>query len=177
MLRFEKLLAFSLVLVPLTSTSIDAASIHEITGFRSAGRHSPYANLSLSADGSTVAGSSGGGHSFRWTIDGGIEYLDDLPGGAVVRNVLDVSADGSTMLAQGTDHAWIRWHESGEYEVISDDIPWRFWELSDDGTTAVGNRPDPTSQPPTVTGIRWHFEYGLRSIETASNIDSKYTRN
>ena len=51
----------------------------------------------VSADGSTVVGSTVAGGSFRWTVPGGVEWLDGYAESSVIR---DMSADGSKVVVE-----------------------------------------------------------------------------
>lgn len=147
-----------------------AASFEKITGFHRTGRSSPFTNLSLSADGSTVAGSSGVGSSFRWTVEHGLEYLDNLPGGSEVRNVIDVSADGSFMLAEGTNHRYVLWRDSGDVLPILDNRLTGAVAISDDASTVVGVQFDP--QHGGRAAVRWRVEDGLEYLESLPRTSS-----
>jgi uncharacterized membrane protein len=62
-----------------------------------------FVTMDLSADGSTVVGSTGG-HAFRWTVDAGTQDLGTLPGHLQSR-ALAVSADGSTVVGASSPTA------------------------------------------------------------------------
>lgn len=60
----------------------------------------------ISADGSAIAGGlefGGGLEAFRWTSDGGIAVLGDLPGGERFSEASGISADGATLVGIATD--------------------------------------------------------------------------
>jgi len=112
--------------------------------------------LGISADGSTVVGSSGSGsgyEAFRWTSDGGMVGLGDLPGGSFSSSASDVSADGSIVVGRSEsalgDEAFI-WDNANGIKSLRDVLVNDYgldltgWTLSyakgisDDGLTIAG---------------------------------------
>jgi probable HAF family extracellular repeat protein len=70
--------------------------------------------LDISADGSVIV--AGRFEAERWTLDGGVMPLGDLPGGAINSQAYGVSADGSVIVGQGESSSGreaFRWTEEG----------------------------------------------------------------
>lgn len=85
----------------------------------------------VSADGLVIAGGNHnafmGGHrpAFRWTSDGGMTDLGDLPGGDVSASALDLSADGSVVVG---------WSSAGTHRAHTQAFRW----TSETGMTSLG---------------------------------------
>jgi uncharacterized membrane protein len=124
--------------------------------------------LDVSADGSTVVGVSSGegrfnwGEAFRWTSDGGMVGLGDLPDGPRHSEATAVSGDGSTVVGfgEGADHRaafiWDETHGMRELQQVLIDVGlgnsvagWTLeaaYGISDDGLTIVGVGWNPQSE-------------------------------
>jgi probable HAF family extracellular repeat protein len=84
----------------------------------------------ISADGSTIVGSSGccySSEAFRWTRSTGMIGLGDLPGGGFFSQARAISADGSTIVGSGdygdpllNEYEAFRWTESSGIESLGD---------------------------------------------------------
>lgn len=99
-----------------------------------------------------------GNEAFRWTADGGMVGLGDLPGGSFSSTASSVSADGSVVLGFGQtslgQEAFL-WDETNGMrslqEVLSGELGldltgWQLTEataVSADGRTIVGNGTNP----------------------------------
>jgi len=111
----------------------------------------------VSADGTIVCGGAttpAGREAFRWTAAGGVEFLGDLPGGAVWSSAGAMSADGETIVGGGTSaegsrpFIWTRAHGMRDLrQVLTDDfgVDLTGWVLSyvngisGDGKVLCGN--------------------------------------
>ena len=124
--------------------------------------------LDVSADGSTVVGVSAGvgrfnwGEAFRWTSDGGMVGLGDLPDGPTMSRATAVSGDGSTVVGFGesAEHTaafiWDETHGMRELQPVLVDLGlgaslagWTLAEaygISDDGLTIVGVGTNPQGE-------------------------------
>ena len=122
--------------------------------------------IGISADGSTVVGSSfsaPGGQAFRWTSGGGMVGLGDLPGGIFLSSAWAVSADGSVVVGESGgstsgQEAFV-WNSSRGMKslrevlvnlavgpVLSGWTLTRAQAISDDGLTIVGFGNNPSGQ-------------------------------
>jgi probable HAF family extracellular repeat protein len=124
----------------------------------------------VTADGSTVVGWSETGPSvegFRWTSDGGMVGLGDLPGGGSNSYAYGISADGSVVVGEGTsagsvpNQAFRLTLEGGM--VGLGDLPGGSFDssaraISADGTVIVGVGHNSASN---VEGFRWTSEGGM----------------
>lgn len=156
-LRFGFLFGIAIACQSLQGPA-NAATFNIITGSPSSGR-SPDFYLSLSADGSTVAGSGYSGGPYRWTAAGGKESVNDLPGGEGIVKVVDVSGDGSTLLAEVGFNQWVLWNDQGEIQPIFDRNLYRATAISADGLTVVGYESTPSQS--ALTAIRWRADTGV----------------
>jgi probable HAF family extracellular repeat protein len=104
--------------------------------------------FAVSADGTTVVGGSAsdlGYEAFRWTFDGGMVGLGDLPSGRFSSEARDVSADGSVIVGQGasadSNMEAFRW-EGGVMSGLGDLLGGSAYSeaaaVSWDGTVVVG---------------------------------------
>lgn len=88
--------------------------------------------LGISADGSTVVGSSesaSGEEAFRWTISGGMQGLGDFTGGEFLSRAIDVSADGSVIVGRGTAEGILVGSPPGSPSFpVSVNVPFRWTE-------------------------------------------------
>jgi uncharacterized membrane protein len=149
--------AFAIALVAFLFPSLadvaGAATIHKFSGFRPTGRSTPFNRASLSADGSTVVGSAAYGSPFRWTHDEGLSYLDDLRDEATLEYIVDVSADGRTVLGATSQefgatvrNHWVLWDNAGNVTELPN-IGFTPSAVSGDATTAVGHEGAPGQTP------------------------------
>ncbi len=108
----------------------------------------------VSADGSVIVGNSfvgpnsymGSMEAFRWSSDGGLVGLGDLPGGDLHSSVGDVSADGSVVVGKSLSASGMeafRWTSDGGMVGLGD-LPGgsflsRATGVSADGSVVVGN--------------------------------------
>ncbi|MCP5151886.1 MAG: N-acetylmuramoyl-L-alanine amidase [Chromatiales bacterium] len=94
----------------------DLGSLHPTAGYYAANSSRA---TGVSADGNVVVGTdvfygdpdaevfTEEIQAFRWTVDGGLEGLGDLPGGPFQSQAYDVSADGKVVVGQGyREHGW-----------------------------------------------------------------------
>ena len=94
----------------------------------------------VSADGSVVVGASrastaaNGTEAFRWTSDGGMQGLGDLPGNSFFSRATDVSADGSVVVGDGAAD-----NRFGN-DIIGPNAAFRW--TSDGGLQDLGGLPD-----------------------------------
>jgi len=103
----------------------------------------------VSADGSTAVGWCNGPegvwHAVRWSSDGSLFVLDDLPGGDVYAHATSASADGTTIVGYSRSDRGreaFRW-TAAEGMVALGDLPGGEFDsgahgVSHDGTTIVG---------------------------------------
>ena len=114
------------------------------------------------ADGSVVVGTSystSGTEAFRWTSDGGMVGLGDLPGGGFHSSAYGVSADGSVIVGQGysaSGHEVFIWDQVNGIQSLKDSMISDYglvmtgWTLtyaegiSSDGLSIVGFGTNPT---------------------------------
>jgi probable HAF family extracellular repeat protein len=118
----------------------------------------------ISADGSTVVGSSIGAsglEAFIWTSTGGMVGLGDLPGGLFRSAAWGVSPDGSTVVGEGTNAsgpATFIWNEVDGMRdlamlLTSQGLDLSGWTLSSatgiaaDNRTIVGRGVNPSGKP------------------------------
>lgn len=126
---------------------------------------------SVSADGATIVGTIIGGtnalgeetlEAFRWTSDGGMVGLGDLPGGDLLSRAHDVSADGSVVVGSGHDDSGFRamiWDEANGMRRLDQVLVdlglgpavagWDLdhaYSISADGMVIVGSGRNPSGQ-------------------------------
>jgi len=84
--------------------------------------------------------------AFRWTKDGGMQGLGDLPGGSFHSKAFDVSADGSVIVGVGTGENGreaFRWTKDGGMKGLGDlpggDFASYAMAASADGSVIVGD--------------------------------------
>jgi probable HAF family extracellular repeat protein len=133
------------------------------------GRFSSFATA-VSADGSIVAGLSGGyvaavgSEAFRWTSAGGMIGLGDLPGGSAGSQATGVSADGSVVVgssytADGQEA--FRWTSDSSMVGLGDlpggDISSHATGVSADGSVVVGRSTSTDGQQ----AFRWTNADGM----------------
>jgi uncharacterized membrane protein len=122
----------------------------------------PYYQMHLSADGSTVAGGSYFGGTFRWTPAAGMQPLELLPEGSELAGVIDVSAEGATVLGLTTDGRWATWNENQGIESLFESQFYSASAMSDDGRSATGYKP--TRPPYLGTAVRWDQDGGVSEL-------------
>jgi hypothetical protein len=99
----------------------------------------------VSSDGAVVVGhglSTSGSQSFRWTADGGMQGLGDLPGGVFDSQANAISADGSTIVGVGhsaNGRQAYRWTETGGMVALGNFPGSEAHGVSADGSTIVGD--------------------------------------
>ena len=138
----------------------------------------------VSADGLVVVGTVTGfpsvlGHqACRWTCDGGLEALGDLPGGSLYSQGLGISADGSVVVGTGrTDspdknlynHVQAaRWTSAGSGQDLGDlpNGPPRSeaYDVSADGSVVVGY----ATSSLTLRAFRWTAQTGMQDLGPAN---------
>jgi probable HAF family extracellular repeat protein len=138
-----------------------------------------YANA-VSDDGSTVVGYSSSASSsasglyeaFRWTRDGGMVGLGDLPGFNVSSVAFGVSGDGSVVVGGGNEEGGsaegFRWTSAGGMVGLGD-LPGgtfvsRAFSVSSDGSVVVGGSisdSGPASDPFVLEAFRWTNAGGM----------------
>jgi probable HAF family extracellular repeat protein len=132
----------------------------------------------VSADGSTVVGTSGSAsgfrEAFRWTEAGGIRGLGDLAGGEFFSDAYAVSRNGSVIVgesvsASGTEA--FRWMQTTGMRGLGDlpgpEFSSRAMGVSADGLAVVGTGDySPGGGPHPVTGeaFRWTESSGLVAL-------------
>jgi probable HAF family extracellular repeat protein len=115
MLRFKVTVFTTIVLFVLSgavSTAFAAASLTPL-GYLPGGAYSEADGVS--ADGSVVVGRSSD-QAFRWTSNGGMVGLGDLPGGSFDGGAIGVSADGSVVVGRSSSNSFteaFRWTSGG----------------------------------------------------------------
>jgi len=146
-----------------TGTLVCAICMHSSSAFAAPYTFTPLGDLpggifsseanAISADGSVVVGrgnvnvfvSGGEGVAFRWTRDGGMDALGDLPGGSLKSIARGVSADGSVIVGQGNTAAGpeaFRWTAAGGMVGLGDlpggNVGSGAFDVSADGSVIVG---------------------------------------
>lgn len=145
----------------------------------------------ISADGSTVVGSSRGGinpetnEAYRWTKATGMQGIGMLPVG-YSSQARAISADGQTIVGSsrhfdGNDYIdqAFRWSQGGGMEPLGyynpgiDDEPYGSYAsaVSADGSSVAGETIAPAGIAFSV-GFLWTEPAGLRTLSTASQIPS-----
>ncbi len=153
------------------STAFAAASLTPL-GFLS--NDSPYIEVhGVSANGSVVVGTSfayGYGYeAFRWTSDGGMVGLDDLPGGEFFSKATGVSADGSviagTSFFSGSRNEAFGWTSDGGMVGLGDLPGGGFWSratsVSADGSVIVGVSNSASGNSSADEAFRWTSDGGM----------------
>jgi probable HAF family extracellular repeat protein len=102
----------------------------------------------VSGDGSVVVGSGDSGQTkraFRWTLDGGMVQLADLPGGSLESEARGVSGDGSVVVGgsgSASGREATRWTQDGQAAGLGDLPGGSFYsfglDASYDGSVVVG---------------------------------------
>lgn len=149
----------------------------------------------VNRDGSVVVGESrsvNGKEAFRWTLEGGMQALGDLPGGQVMATARAVSADGSVVVGTGQSTLFseaFRWTSSGGMvglgAVPSNDgaaVSSEAWGVSADGRVVVGRSSERgaciwrnggppeslaqllTDQGINLTALKWFALYQLNGV-------------
>lgn len=136
--------------------------------------------LDVSADGSTVVGSSviepvpedmlgeDTSEAFRWTEDGGMQGLGDLPRGIFQSYASKVSADGSIVLGSSNSNGFrgkpFRWTQQGGIEMLTGIVEqgqsYNVSGASADGSTVVGGWSSARGQD----AFRWNQDSGEEII-------------
>ncbi len=133
--------------------------------------------LDVSADGNVVVGESDSAladcfacpEAFRWTPDGGIQPLGDLPGGEFRSSARGTSPDGNFIVGQGLSdqglEAFVWTEQSGM--VGLGDLPGgafesRAFAISADGSTIVGQ----ASAENGVTAFLWTESTGMITVQS-----------
>lgn len=131
-----------LVLLLLVSAP---ACAQELIGLGRIGLGTYSAATAVSADGTTVVGysetSEAARHAFRWTEAGGLEDLEDLPGGSDDSAATGVSGDGSVIVGAGSAAGAkaFRWTAAGGMQELLESLELSAASaVSADGTTTVG---------------------------------------
>ena len=162
------------IVAATTSTSAD-----DIPSFQPLGVLSGYlwsGASDVTPDGSVVVGASRRYDPYeyeacRWTLDGQIIGLGDLPGGPVQSSARGVSADGNVIVGFGTHatsrrHAF-RWTTSkgmvdlGDFPGGIDDS--EAWDVSADGSVVVGVG----THEYTYEAFLWTAEEGMVGLGSA----------
>ncbi len=161
-------IALPVVLILLAAASA-ARSESTIMGF-------PGVVWDLSADGSVGVGSGDEDDAIRWTADGGVEHLGQLPGLNSGNTAVAVSDDGSVVVGYGCEVLdpidrceAFRWTE--ESGLVGLGHPPGGWAtlpsaLSADGSTVVGTEFfwDPIAQNGSREAFRWSAAEGFVSL-------------
>ncbi|MGV3533864.1 MAG: PEP-CTERM sorting domain-containing protein [Chthoniobacteraceae bacterium] len=161
----------------LPARSFSAAPAFTGVGFLGDGNSSSVQGISgdgLTAVGSST-GASGGTQTFRWTLDGGIQPIDDSAASGYRSSAAAVSFDGSVIVgsrigpAAGSNFESFRWTaESGKMAPLSDASPLdtmsRAFGVSDDGSVVTGWTLSLTP-PVTLEAYRWTAATGLDPVE------------
>jgi uncharacterized membrane protein len=120
----------------------------------------------ISADGSVIAGWSGS-QGVAWLGGAPAVSLGDLAGGGATSRAFGVSADGSTIVGQGTSGSGseaFRWTAGGGMQGLGDLAGGAFsstaLDASADGAWIVGS----ASAAGGTTGFVWHQPFGMKSI-------------
>jgi probable HAF family extracellular repeat protein len=131
----------------------------------------PYAAHAVSADGLVVVGVRPR-QAFRWTRDGGMESLGDLPGGSLNSNAVGVSSDGSVVVGIGHSDSpdknsynheqAFRWTRAGGMQDLGD-LPngrprSKAHDVSADGAVVVGDAGGGSH------AFRWTEQAGMQEL-------------
>ncbi len=131
----------------------------------------------VSDDGSVVVGVSNGdplipfvtGEAFRWTADGGMEFLGDLAGGELASRADGISADGAVIVGTSDSADGVeafRWTADGGMEGLGDldggGFSSKGLAVSADGAVVVGEGLTADSFP----AFRWTAAGGMENIGT-----------
>jgi probable HAF family extracellular repeat protein len=136
--------------------------------------------FAISADGTVVVGSaesSFGSRAFRWTREGGMVALGDLPGGqeySVGGSGKSVSADGNTIVGySGSSNAQaeaFRWTQAGGMVGLGALVPGGYrsiaWGVSGDGSTVVGYG---ETESTSTQAFRWSAADGMVPLSGVTN--------
>jgi len=125
----------------------------------------------VSADGSVVVGlgdSASGIEAFRWTVNGGMVGLGDLPGGLFRSVAQAVSADGSVVVGYGSSSSGnseaFRWTSNDRIVGLGDLPGGIFYSeatgTSADGSVVVGNSVSSSGGEAFI----WKQDEGMRSL-------------
>jgi len=128
------------------------------------------AALAVSSDGQVVVGwrhVTAGTEAFRWTADGGMQGLGDLPGDSYLSGANDVSRDGSVIVGTGTSDRGteaFRWTADTGLVPLGDLPDGEFSSsahaVSGDGRVVVGRAAGPTGPE----AFLWTAEQGIQSL-------------
>ena len=131
--------------------------------------------VAVSADGSVIAGYSSSANTFSfsteaflWTQAGGMIGLGDLPGGNFNSTAIDMSADGSIVVGNGTTGApgddaiqqGFRWTQSTG--MVAMGVGSRVNAISADGSTMVGHG---FTAPNVSEAVLWNSAGAMHSIK------------
>jgi len=112
--------------------------------------------------------SDSGREAFRWTQDGGMVGLSDLPGGNFSSRALDVSADGNVVVGVGhsaSGYEAFRWTQDGGMVGLGDLPGGSFhsnaYAVSADGSVVVGFGDTDSGREPFI----WDAANGLRNLK------------
>ena len=167
----------ALVFVACVAThSANAAPHFQGLGYLPGGTEVSSRAFAVSADGSVVTGSSGGGQAFRWTAETGMIPLLNPSGSSVMGSPRGISADGSviagtTSTTEGTRA--FRWTQSSGMTILParpTDGSTFATSVSDDGLVTVGYS-NPTG---SRSALRWTADGQPQDLGglTTANIDS-----
>ena len=137
----------------------------------------------VSADGGTIAGSTGAHGStraFRWTEAGELVELDLLDG-AKSADAYDISGDGSVVVGRSLSSdnlaTAVRWDETGAVEslgTLDGGNRSTAYGISGDGKVIVGESSSATSGP-WMEAFRW-TEAGMVELDKLNNSDRSQAR-
>lgn len=135
----------------------------------------------VSANGHVVVGHVITGdkqQAFRWDEEKGLQGLGDLEGGAVKSSAIDVSADGSVIVGDGTlddkgDNARraFRWTQEDGLKMLGDHGDHHAVDavaVSADGRVVAGHLGDQFN--PRLQGFTWTLEKGFLPVESIVEI-------